>query len=107
MVFWDSRRRRRASTCPLFSNAGRRLVNILGEQTFVLPNVDPGGQPKYRVGEIAEEIYDLRSKIARGSLIPKKFLEQVRLRNVLDEVIDPMLRRRNISTLCVNVLYFC
>jgi len=69
-------------------NFRRRLVNILGEQTFVLPKVDPGGQPKYRVGEIAEEVYELRSKIAHGSLIPKKFLEQVRLKNVNDRIIE-------------------
>ena len=65
-----------------------RLINILGEQTFVLPKTDPGGQPKYRVGEIAEEVYELRSKIAHGSLMPKKFLEQVMLKNVNDKIIE-------------------
>ena len=69
-------------------NFRRRLVHILGEQTFVLPKVDPGGQPKYRVGEIAEEVYELRSKIAHGSLIQKKFLEQARLTNVNDKIIE-------------------
>lgn len=69
-------------------NFRRRLINVLGEQTFVLPKVEPGGQPKYRVGEMAEEVYELRSKIAHGSLISKKFLEQVRLRNVNDRNIE-------------------
>jgi hypothetical protein len=69
-------------------NFRQRLVNVLGERSFVLPKVDPGGQPKYRVGEIAEEVYELRSKIAHGSLIPKKFLEQVRLKNTSDRNIE-------------------
>jgi len=69
-------------------NFRQRLVDVLGEQTFVLPKVDPGGQPKYRVGEVAEDVYELRSKIAHGSLIPKKFLEQVRLKNVYDRNIE-------------------
>lgn len=69
-------------------NFRQRLANVLGEQTFVLPKVDPGGQPKYRVGEIAEDVYELRSKIAHGSLIPKKFLEQVRVKNVKEKDIE-------------------
>jgi hypothetical protein len=69
-------------------NFRQRLVNVLGEKTFVLPMVDPGGQPNYRVGDVAEDVYELRSKIAHGSLIPKKFLEQVRLKNVKDDVIE-------------------
>jgi hypothetical protein len=69
-------------------NFRQRLVNVLGEQTFVLPKVDPGGQPKYRVGEIAEEVYELRSKIAHGNLIPQKFLAQVRLKNVNEKTIE-------------------
>lgn len=63
-------------------NFKQRLVNVLGDEAFVLPRVDPGGQPKYRVGEMAEEVYELRSAIAHGSLIPKKFLKNVGLENV-------------------------
>jgi hypothetical protein len=69
-------------------NFRQRLINVLGEKSFVLPKVDPGGQPKYRVGEIAEDVYELRSKIAHGSLIPKKFLAQVRLKNVNEKNIE-------------------
>jgi hypothetical protein len=69
-------------------NFKQRLVNVLGENTFVLPKVDPGGQPKYRVGEIAEDVYELRSKIAHGSLIPQKFLTAARLENIGGQVIE-------------------
>lgn len=69
-------------------NFKQRLINILGEQTYILPRVDPGGQPKYRVGDMAEDVYELRSKVAHGSLIPKKFLEEVRLKNVHDKDIE-------------------
>jgi hypothetical protein len=51
-----------------------RLVNILGAQTFIFPSISPSGQPKYRVAEIAEDLYEFRSAIARGQLISKKFL---------------------------------
>ena len=47
--------------------------------TLVLPKVDPSGQLKYRVGEIAGELYNLRSAIAQGQLVPKKFLEHTGL----------------------------
>jgi len=69
-------------------NFRERLMNVLGDQTFVLPKVDPGGQPKYRVGEVAEDVYELRSQIAHGNLISKKFLEQVRLMNVNEKIIE-------------------
>jgi len=65
-----------------------RLKNVLGESSFVLPNVEPGGQPKYRVGEMAEDVYELRSNIAHGNLISKKFLENTRLKNVQGKVIE-------------------
>jgi hypothetical protein len=69
-------------------NFRQRLINVLGEQTFVLPKVDPGGQPKYRVGEVAEDVYELRSEIAHGSRILKKFLEKLRLKNVNERNIE-------------------
>jgi len=65
-----------------------RLKNVLGEKTFVLPKVEPGGQPKYRVGEMAEEVYELRSNIAHGNLIARKFLAHTRLRNIHDKDIE-------------------
>jgi hypothetical protein len=45
-----------------------RLINVFGGTTFVLPKVEPNEQPAYRVGEIAGELYDLRSAIAHGQL---------------------------------------
>jgi hypothetical protein len=59
-----------------------RLVNVFGDTTFVLPRVDYMDQPRYRVGEVAGDIYELRSAIAHGSLIPPKFLEMVGLEDV-------------------------
>ena len=74
-----------------------RLINVFGETTLVLPRVDPSGQPRYRVGEIADELYDLRSAIAHGQLIPKKFLEHVGLQDI---------HGKEISTYLPKVQYF-
>jgi hypothetical protein len=68
-------------------NFKKRLVNILGNSTFVLPNCFDS-QPRYRVGEIAEELYDLRSKIAHGILIPAKFLKPVDLEDIHGKAIS-------------------
>jgi len=68
-------------------NFTQRLKNVLGEQTFMLPKVDPGGQPKYRVGDMAEDVYELRSNVAHGSLINKKFLSPTTLKNIQDRDI--------------------
>jgi hypothetical protein len=59
-----------------------RLVNVFGETTFVLPKVDYMEQPRYRVGEVAGDIYELRSAIAHGSLIPTRCLEMVGLEDL-------------------------
>jgi len=69
-------------------NFKERLVNVFGDSTFVLPEVDFSGQPRYRVGEVAGELYDLRSVIAHGSLVPAKFLEQVSLKDVYGKIIS-------------------
>jgi len=53
----------------------------------MLPKVDPGGQPKYRVGDMAEDVYELRSNVAHGSLINKKFLSPTTLKNIQDRDI--------------------
>jgi len=65
-----------------------RLVNVFGDTTFVLPEVDSSGQPGYRVGEVAGELYDLRSAIAHGSLVPPKFLALVGLKDVSGKTIS-------------------
>jgi hypothetical protein len=53
----------------------KRLCNFLGENSFVLPAIDPGGQPKYRVKDVAADLYHFRSAIAHGDLIQQEFLE--------------------------------
>jgi hypothetical protein len=65
-----------------------RLVNVFGETTFVLPEVDSSGQPRYRIGEVAGELYDLRSAIAHGSLVSAKFLERVGLKDIYGKTIS-------------------
>lgn len=74
-------------------NFRERLINVFGEKTFVLPRVEPSGQPRYRIGEIAAELYDLRSAIAHGQLVPKKFLEQVGLQDMYGKEISTYLPR--------------
>ena len=51
----------------------RRLSDFLGKDTFVFPAPDVLGQPGYRVEEIAADLYDLRSQVAHGNEIPKKY----------------------------------
>jgi hypothetical protein len=70
------------------NNFRDRLINVFGATTFVLPRVDPSGQPKYRVGKIAGELYDLRSAIAHGQLVPPKFLEHTGLLDVYGNEIS-------------------
>ena len=65
-----------------------RLSNALGSTTLVLPKVDPGGQPSYRVREFASDLYDLRSDIAHGRTISNKFLVPRPFTNVAGGRID-------------------
>lgn len=50
-----------------------RLCNFLGGSTFVFPSLALFGQPKYRVEDVAGDLYDLRSCIAHGRAIPEKY----------------------------------
>lgn len=45
----------------------RRLGNFLGDDTLVFPAVPSIGQPKYRIADVASDLYKLRSDIAHGS----------------------------------------
>jgi hypothetical protein len=49
-----------------------RLCSLFGHSNFVLP-ASEFGQPRYRVEDVADDLFELRSKIAHGSEIPKKF----------------------------------
>jgi hypothetical protein len=55
------------------SKFAKRLTTFLGNETFVFPALETFGQPKYRVGEVAEDLYELRNAIAHGGEIPLKF----------------------------------
>lgn len=50
-----------------------RLCNFLGGDTFVFPPLELFGQPKYRIKDVASDLYDLRSCIAHGKEIPRKY----------------------------------
>lgn len=50
-----------------------RLCRFLGANTFVFPPLELFGQPKYRIKDVAADLYDLRSCIAHGKEIPKKY----------------------------------
>ncbi len=71
-------------------NFKERLFNLLGERTFVFPPIDifGFGQPKYRVGEVAEDLYELRSVVAHGGEIPAKFALACGFRDVSDTTIE-------------------
>jgi len=54
-----------------------RLFNLLGEDSFVFPCYLDLGQPRYRVKDVAADLYDLRSALAHGREIPPKFRNKV------------------------------
>jgi hypothetical protein len=64
-----------------------RLTTILGPDTYVLPAIDPGGQPSFRIADIVEDLYEFRSVIAHGKVIPDKFLSTSELVNTSGEII--------------------
>lgn len=49
-----------------------RAFNLFDPFNFVLPPIECG-QPKYRVRDVIEDIYELRSAIAHGEQIARKF----------------------------------
>lgn len=54
----------------------QRALTMFGAAAFVLPPVE-FGQPKYRVQDVAADMYELRSAIAHGEQIPRKFWTRV------------------------------
>jgi hypothetical protein len=66
---------------------GKRLTALLGEHTYVLPAIDPGGQPCFRVADIVDDLYEFRSVIAHGKVVPDKFLKHSELINTNAERI--------------------
>jgi hypothetical protein len=54
-----------------------RLSKFLGENELVFPPIDNGFmQPEYRVAEVVEDLYELRSEIAHGRRLGPKFLDR-------------------------------
>lgn len=66
----------------------RRLFNLLGRQTFVFPATGYLPQPKYTLGDVACDLYQLRSLIAHGREIGKAFRAQVGFQDVDGNLID-------------------
>jgi len=66
----------------------RRLFNFLRRQTFVFPAMVCLPQPKYTLGDVVCDLYELRSEIAHGREIRKAFLEEVGFEDVDGNLID-------------------
>lgn len=58
-------------------NFPTRLGNFLGDEALVFPAVPSIGQPKYRVADVASDLYKLRGEIAHGSRISQLFMKPV------------------------------
>jgi hypothetical protein len=56
-------------------NFKERLYNFLDGDSFVFQSLDEFGQPRYLVSDVAQDLYELRSIVAHGREIPKKFTQ--------------------------------
>jgi len=65
-----------------------RLCRFLGEDTFVFPPLELFGQPKYRIKDVAADLYDLRSCIAHGKEIPRKYRRTCSFVDVAERSIE-------------------
>jgi hypothetical protein len=54
-----------------------RLNNFLGPNSFVFQRFNGSEQPRYRVEDMAEDLYDFRNIVAHGRSMPKRFREAV------------------------------
>lgn len=54
-----------------------RLKVLLRQDAFVFPASRDGMQPSYRVGEVVDDLYSLRSEIAHGSRLSPRFMDYV------------------------------
>ncbi len=66
----------------------RRLYNLLGAQPFVFPGSASLPQPRYTLCDVAGDLYELRSEIAHGKKIPKKFREEIGFEDVERNLVD-------------------
>jgi hypothetical protein len=71
-----------------------RLCTRFGGSSFVLPTTE-FGQPKYRVEDVADDIFQLRSAIAHGQEIRAKFRSRIPFEddagNVIPDIQSPRL----------------
>jgi hypothetical protein len=56
----------------------RRILALMGIDTFALPTDRSGAQPKYVIGDVADDLYTLRNIIAHGNEIPLAYREEQR-----------------------------
>jgi len=52
-----------------------RIENLLGPEFPIFPSDRYNRQPGYKVGEVGQDLYELRSEIAHGRGISKRFRE--------------------------------
>ena len=84
-----------------------RLGNFLGADSFVFPAVDGFPQPKYLVSDVAQDLYELRSIVAHGREIPKRFTEACGFKDTEDEIIvgyEPTHQYRQLLHECAFLL---
>jgi len=70
------------------STFGERLCNLLGQGTPVFPSAEFIGQPRYTVGDVADDLCDLRNAIAHGNEIPSKFRKETGFEDARGKLID-------------------
>jgi hypothetical protein len=66
----------------------RRMHNLLGRKTFVFPAMVYLPQPKYTLGDVVCDLYELRSEIAHGRKIRDGFRKEVGFQDVDGNQID-------------------
>ena len=64
------------------------MYNLLGRQTFVFPAMVSLPQPKYTLGDVVCDLYELRSEIAHGRKIREGFRKEVGFEDVDGNLID-------------------
>lgn len=66
----------------------KRLCNFLGGDIFVFPGLELFGQPHYRVADVAGDMYCLRSAIAHGKEIPKRYRQACGFRDSTGKLLN-------------------
>jgi len=88
------------------ANFRDRLCDLFGANRFVLPSTE-FGQPKYRVQDVADDIFGLRSAIAHGQEILPKFRVINPFEDDRGKVMAVLLGPRRTMRYYTNVRCFC